>query len=234
MMRPDKASLCVAILVCALPVAAAQGQHFDQLTRPVATIQERAMIDMFLDELLIPAPAQVDRIDVVDITGNGYGPDDMLLLYPSLETFLVGGAVPRAVQDVMKTWELEADYRLDATLQESARVAADAHRRQDARAALTGAVLQAITRYYAGDDIDMRLSRGEGGVRLEMWNYDPRAMRYSVRVRDAAPAPALTSPLEEARFRFQRPRFVLSFRDASDCVLARLEGGKIKTRPCQP
>ena len=62
---------------------------------------------------------RVTRIDVVDLTANGYGPDDVLILYPSLETYLLRGGVPTRVQEIMKQWELEADYRLDASLAES-------------------------------------------------------------------------------------------------------------------
>ena len=35
---------------------AARAQHFDQLTRPIASIESETLIDTILDELLILAP----------------------------------------------------------------------------------------------------------------------------------------------------------------------------------
>ena len=122
-------SACVIAVTLAVPICA---QQIDQLTRPVASVEDEALIASFLEELFIPASDDIRRIDVVDLTGNGWGPDDVLILYPSLETYFTHGDVPRALQRVMKTWELAEDYRLDATIEDSRRVELDAHRSQNA------------------------------------------------------------------------------------------------------
>ncbi len=214
-------------IACLLLPPAVQGQTFDQLTRPVATLARPAQIDTFLSELLIPPPDTISHLEVVDLTGNGYGPDDMVILYPSQTTYAISDAVPRILQDIMKTWELGADYRLDATLEESHSVEAEAHRRQDPRGAISGAVVSAIAEYYDGDGIDMRLSQGQDGLRLEMWNYDPDAMRYR-------PKPAAAACLSEAaqQFRFARPRFVMAFREPGTCIEAHQEDSRVITRAC--
>lgn len=225
--------MALLFLLAALPVQRADAQHFDKLTRGVATVQDTVLIDTLLEALLIPA-REVERIDVIDLTANGYGPDDAIILHPSLETYLVGADVPRGVQDVMKTWELEEDYRLDATLEDSDRVERDAHQRQNARDALSGAVLGAIDRYYTGDEIDLRLSREASGLRLEMWNYDPAALRYAVPAQGPACLVAAPQEVREQQFRFSRPAIVLSFRDPGDCVVSSLQDGHVHTRPCNP
>ena len=213
-------------LLLALPASA---QDFDQLTRPVATITDTSQVHTMLEELLIAPSGPVHRADVVDFTGNGFGPDDLIILHPSLESFLVGSYVPATLQEAMKTWELKADYRLDATIDDSRRIAADAHRRQDAKAALMGSVLSAVGQYYAGDAIDMRLAQDSLGVRLEMWNYDPSAMQYRMSSRAANPVMA-DRPTQ--RFEFARPRFVLAFRDPSECIEALRIDSTMVTRPC--
>ncbi|MFQ5569859.1 MAG: hypothetical protein ACE5G0_09305 [Rhodothermales bacterium] len=226
------------VFVLARPQAA-RAQHFDQLTRPIASITSRTLIDTILDELLILAPdsARVTRIDVVDLTANGYGPDDVLILYPALETYLLRGDVPAHVQAIMKQWELEADYRLDASLAESRRVEDEAHRRRSAADALSGAVIAVLGRYYHAPDIDLRLSRDQTGLRLEMWNFDPAAMQYVPPpdgpecVPSEPPVPTLAF---KQQFRFRQPRFILAFRDPGACVVTVLSGGKMQTRPCTP
>ncbi len=223
-------SACLIEVTLAAPLCA---QQIDQLTRPVAVVEDDALIASFLEELFIPATDDIWRIDVVDLTGNGWGPDDALILYPSLETYFTHGDVPRVLQRVMKTWELAHDYRLDATVEDSRRVQADAHRSQNARDALSGAVLGAIAHYYTGDEIDLRLSREASGLRLEMWNYDPEALRYSVPLQGpVCTAASAVAPIVESTFRFAKPHFVTSFRDAGDCVVSRLNDGRIETSPC--
>ena len=216
------------LLVCS---HTSNGQRFDQLTRPVATVMDSTQISTMLHDLLIPAAGPVSRMDIVDFTGNGFGPDDLIILYPSLETYLIGSDVPRTLQDSMNSWELTADYRLDATRDESTKVETDAHRRQDARAALTGAVLGAVSRYYDGDAIEMLLSRDADGVRLEMWNYDPNAMRYRAQPREIAP---IAVDVPGQTFRFGRPAYVMAFRDASSCINAVANDSTVVTHPCAP
>lgn len=212
------------VLLC---IRTANAQEFDQLTRPLAALSDSTQIRAILDALLIPATGRVDRVDVIDVTANGFGPDDLVLLYPSMETYEVGADVPRLLQESMKSWEIAADYRLDATREESMRVAADAHNRQDARAALTGDVLGAIARYYEGDEFDLRMSQDTAGVRLEIWNYDPSSLRYRLPLQ-----PVTRDTLWQA-FRFAAPAVVMAFKDASDCVQTYAERGRIHKRPCE-
>lgn len=212
------------VLLC---IRTANAQEFDQLTRPLATLSDSIQIKAILDALLIPATGRVDRVDVIDVTANGFGPDDLVLLYPSMETYEVGTDVPRLLQESMKSWEIAADYRLDATREESMRIASDAHHRQDARAALTGDVLGAIARYYEGDEFDLRMSQDTAGVRLEIWNYDPASLRYRLPLQ-----PVARDTLWQA-FRFAAPTVVMAFKDASDCVQTYAEQGRIHTRPCE-
>ena len=209
------------VLLC---TRTADAQEFDQLTRPLATLSDSIQIRATLDALLIPA---VGRVDVIDVTANGFGPDDLVLLYPSMETYEVGSDVPRLLQESMKSWEIAADYRLDATREESMRIAPDAHNSQDARAALTGDVLGAVARYYEGDEFDLRMSQDTAGVRLEIWNYDPASLRYRLPLQ-----PLARDTLWQA-FRFAAPAIVMAFKDASDCVQTYAGQGRIHTRPCE-
>jgi len=93
-----------------------------------------------------------------------------------METYEIGSDVPQKLQESMKSWEIAADYRLDATRKEGRQITSNAHMSQDAREALTADVLSAVSRYYDGDEFDLRMSQDTQGIRLEIWNYDPDAM----------------------------------------------------------
>ena len=220
-----------ALLTCLALCAPAGGQTFDQITRPAAALTRPAQIDSFLTELLIPPPDTVTTVLIVDITANGYGPDDMVIVFPAQLVYPLGERIPASLQAIMQSWELEADYRLDATLAETRRVEADAHLARDARAAIGGACVSAIARHYGGADLDLRLTRRAGGLRLEMWNFDPDALRY----RPPLPDDCRTARAQEwgQRFMFARPYIVTSFNVPGDCVETRTVDGRTETRPCQ-
>ncbi len=201
-------------------------QQFDQLTRPVATLSDSTQIHDMLDMLLIPAIGRVDRADIVDVTANGFGPNDLVVLYPSMETYEIGNDVPRLLQESMKSWEIAADYRLDATRKEGINLVSDTQLSEDARAALTVDVLGAVSRYYDGDEFELRMSQDVEGVRLEIWNYDPTALHHH--------PPAMHTPIDTLWqiFRFATPAVVMSFRDASDCIETYANESRVHVRPC--
>ena len=201
-------------------------QQFDQLTRPVAILSDSSYIHAMLKALLIPAIGDIHQANVVDVTANGFGPNDLIILYPSMETYEIGDDVPQILQESMKTWEIEADYRLDATRQEGQRIASSAYLSEDARVALTADVLGIVSNYYKGDDMDLRMSQDSEGVRLEIWNYDPDALQYQ------SPVQATLRDTLWQTFRFASPAILMSFKDVSDCIETYAHHGQIFTRPC--
>jgi len=216
-----------AIAVGCLCIQTVNAQQFDQLTRPVAILSDSTQIWEILDALLIPALGHIHRADVVDVTANGFGPNDLVVLYPTMETYEIGSDVPKTLQESMKSWEISADYRLDALRSERRRMANDAHTNQDARAALTADVLSVISQYYQGDNFDLRMSQDSEGVRLEIWNYDPSALRYR------GPIHRAVQDTVWQTFKFSSPTVVMSFKDVSDCVETYSDDGHIRTRSCR-
>ncbi len=210
-----------------------QGQSFDQITRPVAIISRPAQIDSIFTELLIPLPDSVTHINVLDVTGNGFGPDDMIIVYPDLTVYPLDANIPLVLRDMMKSWELSADYRLDITLAQSSLVEADAHLAQDVRGAISGACISAIERYYSGTDLDIRLQRNMAGLRLEMWNYDPAALQYKPPLSQTCLANTDDTQIRIQQFRFATPVIVTSFNDPGSCTEVHHIDGRTETRPCQ-
>ncbi len=213
-------------LLCSV-VQISFAQTFDQLTRPIATLTDSTQIRTTLEALLIPAIGHVHQVDVVDVTANGFGPNDLILLHPSMEIYEIGTDVPHLLQTSMKSWEITADYRLDATRQEALRIPSDAHLYQDARAALTGDVLTTVARYYEGDAFDLRMSQDSQGVRLEIWNYDPEALHYR------EPSHPLGLDTLWQTFRFAAPAVVMAFKDPTICIKTYTNEGQVHTRPCE-
>jgi len=215
-----------------LPVfyPAAQAQIFDQVTRPSARIQDTDMIAQILDDLIIPASEDITEVEIIDITGNGYGLDDAVVLYPTLEIFYLETSLTPELEEILSSWELAADFRLQEAVADLTTVGENSSIfSEDVRGLMGIAILQKIGEYYSGENFEMRLSRGTEGIFLEMWNYEESALSIP-----PAPAPDC-GPLRQ-RWQYSRPMIVRSFRDNSTrrCVVTTIsEEGEILQLPCE-
>ena len=208
-------------------VTSASAQSFDRLTRPMATLTDPAVMEQILADLLILPPDSLSSIDMVDITANGYGPDDLLILNPTAEVYYLGEFIPPSIRDLVVGWDVEPDYRYEAIWDESAPALLSAHQNEDAPAAIAASCVQAVERHYDGENIGLLLNRDRGVARLEMWSYDPQNMTYG------GAEEATACQLNRQRFEMARPMRVSSFRDPGACVEAWTENGQTRTRPCE-
>ena len=195
------------------PMDSLRGAAFTQVTRPVAQITQRGAINRLMNELIITPRIprdSVSRIEVIDVTENGYGPDDLVVVYPSGETFNIQpGMITERVADIMSSWRLESEFQYDGALiaadslrpdtaqagasQSDSMRAGAAGLRKPAQYSITADLLKAVQRNYAGDSLSVLLERTDRGLTVEMWNYDESKMQFeppdmgppdTVRVRD--------------------------------------------------
>lgn len=158
--------------------------NFSQVTRPVAELTDQGQIEELLNELFIIPDTPIDSIqsiEVVDISLNGFGPDDVIVVQPSQETFRVDPSnVTGRVREMMADWSLETEFQQDA-----GNAPADAFEPtnpddpQRAEAAITYDLLRSVERNYENDTpISILLDRDEQGFTVQMWDYEEEAMEY--------------------------------------------------------
>lgn len=188
--------------------AQAQGAgeaSFTQVTRPVAQLTDQAKIDELFSELIIGPQIprdSINRIEVIDVTENGYGPDDLLVVYPSGNTYNIPETRGRA-QEIMSRWTLESDFQFDsanrpadslrpsppqsdttesdvaeADTTDSDRTRPGAGPSQFVEKQMMADVLETVQRNYNGSSISLLLERDADGFTMEMWDYDPADMQY--------------------------------------------------------
>ncbi|MXW82049.1 MAG: hypothetical protein F4246_03380 [Rhodothermaceae bacterium] len=203
-----------------------QAQSFDQLTRPMVTLTDHAVIEQILTDLLILMPDTLVSVNLVDVTANGYGPDDLLILNPTGNVHHLDEYIPVSLQALIAEWKFDADYRYEALLSETPEALLAAHTTQDAPDAIAGMCVDAISQHYAGGDINLLISQDSETVRLEMWGYDPEALQYG------GAGESIACEINRQKFEFARPIVVTAFRDGNTCVEAWGDEGQIQTRPC--
>lgn len=189
------------------PGQGAQEASFTQVTRPVAQLTNRAAMDRLMNELLITPRIprdSINRIEVIDVTENGYGPDDLVVVYPSGETFPIRpGMVTENVEQIMSSWQLRSEFQYDGVnlpadslrpdASQATAAEVDTARTDTARAetdrsggvqgkaaqySITADLLEAVQRNYSGDSLSVLLEKAGDGLTIEMWEYDKQAMQF--------------------------------------------------------
>ena len=217
--------LIISTLLFATP--SPQAQSFNQMTRPMVTLTDHAVIGRILSDLLILVPDTLISLDMVDVTANGYGPDDLLILNPTGQVHHLSEYVPVSLQSLIAEWEFEADYRYEALLSETPEALLAAHSGGDAPDAIAGTCVDAISKHYTGGDMNLLISQDHETVRLEMWGYDPQALQYG------GAGETIACEIDRQKFEFAPPIVVTAFRDGDACVEAWGSSSQLRTRPCQ-
>ncbi len=218
--------LLLVILTVGAPLPEASAQTFDRLTRPMVTLTEREVIQTLLAEMLILPPDTLSSLSLIDISANGFGPDDVILLNPTSEVHFVGELVPAALRTLVTGWRVASDFRVESTPEDVAPALIQAHLNQDAASAMATTCLNAIEEHYEGDDLSLLLTRKRGTVRLEMWGYDAQALRYG------GAGGAAACEVNRQRFEFARPITITAFKEPSSCVETWAENGRVVSTPC--
>jgi hypothetical protein len=158
---------------------------FTQVTRPVVQVTDSTTIDYLLFELFVEPLVPPTRLQVIDVTQNGFGPDDVIIAYPSVEAFLIPELIPDSVQAIMSGWVPEVEYRMDSGNMSADALASligsepDTTRR--AESAILYDLVRAVDRSYQDLPVAMLFQRDSTGFTFQLWDYNRPAMRYSPR-----------------------------------------------------
>jgi hypothetical protein len=158
---------------------------FTQVTRPVVQVTDRDLIDFLLFELIIEPMERPTQLQIIDVTQNGYGPDDVIVAYPTVETFLIPEWLPDTVQVIMGAWAPEVEFRMDAgnlgTDALAALIGTDARARNRAESAIMYDVVQALERNYHDLPVGILFERDSIGFTFQLWDYNSSAMDFTPR-----------------------------------------------------
>ncbi len=170
-----------ALLAGALSGAAAPAEEQARLEPAIvnrASVSGQAQIGRLLEalDLVSVDPAAVERIDVYDLTRNGFGAGDVVHVHPTeeLRVLVHVGAEMRAE---MERWSGGAQREQHF----SPRVEPDSlEALRDPRAAIAAGTMRAVERNYGrGQPFGLLLtSDGEERAVFEMWGYRPDSLHY--------------------------------------------------------
>lgn len=175
--------ICTGCLfLCALftiSSALAQTGEVTQRVMPVAELSDLNFIASFLEEQFI-SPEDPDYTYALffDITRDGFGSNDVLVLYPAKELFQLSPYVPDRMVDVLRRQGLATDYNLSTTLEVSGIVIDEAENEENPKKALAGMVIESVQSYYPAGNVEGYFSRQDSDVRVSFWGYDDDAWQF--------------------------------------------------------
>jgi hypothetical protein len=171
-------ALCV-VVISAAPALAQQGDlAVDRIFIPSVTLTDPQLIRFFLNELLI-SEDDVRRIDILDVSQNGFGVKDLVRTYPSGELYFIFPS--DTIQKIMDKWEFKANFQIVAETGDTTSYRTKQDKGPEWR--IMSSLLEALEQNYTGTAMKLRLERTSSDVVFEMWGYD---MDRLVRERPAA------------------------------------------------
>jgi hypothetical protein len=172
----------VAFLLITFPIskaAAQNGTTVDQKMIRVATINDPKLIEFFLFEFLI-TDTLVNKMEIIDATGNGFGIEDLVKCYPSERIYVPTPS--DTAQKVMNAWKFTANYQI--VTQNSPADVFEGTKTDAPQNAILAALLRGLQRNYKDASIKFYFERDTNTATFEMWGYNPTRLSYT-----AAPPP---------------------------------------------
>lgn len=169
--------------------------------RNVANVSDPAFIDLILNDFLIPeSVADIERIEIIDVSNIGFGSNDILVIYPSRNVYMLDRPSSDDLLLQMQSWRLkdkrrDADNRLradyfypgnkDSALQKMKDLNGndpDRNAEEDlVLNALISDLLSSLDRNYSEIPVSFRFERDQEGFTFQMWDFLEEALVYNER-----------------------------------------------------
>lgn len=159
-----------------------QAVKVSQSVLPTARITNQQDIERLV-ELLFIFEDEVTRMDIIDVTSNGFGPDDIVVTYPSQQTHYLGADVDGEAQAMMDQWAFEAEFRRDASSTVSPEQFDPSQNPniapgEEAEMAILSEILYSLRRNYDDEPVRMLFERDNGAFTFQMWDFKPPQMQH--------------------------------------------------------
>jgi hypothetical protein len=157
-------------------IALAQEVHVRPSMSYVAAITEPVLIEQVLRQQSIPLETHTDSIEIIDAMANGFGENDLLVLYPSKQVFALMN-IEEPLKTMMDNWHYNLEQRT-TPYTTSTELAKQTREERNPFDGLLTYVLRGIEQFYGGSGIEGTFRRDENSSYLALWNFAPDSFRY--------------------------------------------------------
>ena len=209
----------------------AQMANVSQQVLPTVDLRDLDLIGELLEEqFIIPADPNYRSAVFLDVTRDGFGVNDVLILYPSEEYFQLSDYLPERMMNILSEQNLESDYSLYTSRDMNEILADEAEIEEDPKKALAGDMLGSLLSYMPAGDFQGYIHQVGEDVRISFWGYDENAWRF------IPGANQCIQPDDDPMIMVvhKMPR-IQSFLDADGCVViqASTTAAEVTSRVCE-
>ncbi len=220
------------LVLCAVyPVWGQQG-YVTQRVVPVVEINSREFIQSLLEEqFILPEDSEFTHALFYDITRDGFGSNDVMVLYPSEEQFQLGAYLSGEVSGTLRTQDMATDYNLVTIREYAELLTEEAENEMDPKKALASSMIRTIQSYYSDGDFQGYISRQDQDVQITFWGYDESMWQFLPRVAQCIEPPEREPVMIVAH---KQPE-IRTFLDIDGCVIVESSttSSEISSRVCE-
>ena len=171
--------LALAYFAIAIGPVFGQLAEVTQRVLPVAETTNLEFLAGFLESQFIqPNDPNYVSGAFLDVTRDGFGTNDVLILNPSQEYFQLGEYIPTQMINVLSEQNLRTDYNLSTIRQMSQVIADEAEEEEDPKKALAGAFMRSLLVYYPAGNFQGYIDQVADDVRISFWGYEEDAWQF--------------------------------------------------------
>ena len=145
----------------------------NQISVPKVSLSDSELISFFMDEFFIPETL-VTKMDIIDVSLNGFGENDIVKLYPSDNVYFLQ-FISDAAQKRMNQWEFKANFQI--TVQNEDVSFAEDYESNKPAYNIFGAILKGLNQNYQDLPIKIRFERDSSTVLFELWGHTENALK---------------------------------------------------------
>lgn len=204
--------------------------NVSQRVLPAAEVHDLEFIQNFLeDQIIFPELGSYTSAVFLDVTNDGFGINDLLILEPTREQFLLSEYLSQDLLSRLTALNLEEDYRLTTVRSQSEAITEEAEVEENPRKAMAGSVLRSLVPYYPEGSLEMYVRQQDEQVNITMWGYDKELFKFLPNATQCIAPPSEPMVVEM----FSEPT-VRTYLDYEGCVVVEnwTVNGNVVSRSC--
>lgn len=164
----------IVLAICSTCVG--QEVHVRPTMAFCATITDPALIKQLLEQQAITPEGRTDSVEIIDAMSNGFGENDLVVLYPSKQVFSLM-TVEEPLKTMMENWHYNLQQRTTPFTQ-SSDLTQQARAERNPFAGLLSYIVRGLENYYHGTVVEGTFRRDENTSYIALWNFAPDSFRY--------------------------------------------------------
>ncbi|GBE30787.1 hypothetical protein BMS3Bbin04_01823 [bacterium BMS3Bbin04] len=142
-------------------------------------ISDAEVIETFRRGQLISPTIAIDSVEFIDVTRNGFGQGDLMIIYPQERVFPLL-EINETERSILNLYQFEENKTYSAPSIDVTQIQEDARILESPFAGILSTVIKGVQYYYDGNYIQgiFRMDRERDLATLTLWNYETEGMVY--------------------------------------------------------